>query len=78
MRCNWRFATAFAYCVEVIDPVDSIACSTSSRRWIASCGRWNGSKREGACGRPARSAACGSVSREACFEKYVCAAASIP
>ena len=59
-------------------PVESIARSTSSRRSIASCGRWNGSKTEGCCGRPASSAACVKVSFDAGFEKYVCAAASIP
>jgi hypothetical protein len=59
-------------------PASSIARSTAFRRATASAGRLKGSKAEGACGSPARSADCASVSFFAGFEKYVCAAASIP
>jgi hypothetical protein len=56
----------------------SIARSTSLRRASALSGWWKGSYTDGACGRPARSAACAIVNRFADVEKNVCAAASAP
>ena len=61
-----------------MSPFPSIARSTSSLRAIACAGRWNGSKTDGACGRPASSADSVRVSLLAGLEKYVWAAASIP
>jgi hypothetical protein len=71
-------ATALAYWLDVMFPFASIALRTSSRRAIACAGRWKGSKTDGACGNPASNADWFSVSLLAGFEKYVCAAASIP
>ena len=59
-------------------PVREHRPQTSSRRAIACAGRWNGSKTDGACGKPASSADWFSVSLRAGLEKYVCAAASMP
>ena len=70
--------TACRYWRFVITPVDDIARSTCLRLARAARGFANGSYCEGACGRPASSAACASVSSFAGFEKYVCAAASTP
>jgi hypothetical protein len=77
-RPRLRSDTVSAYCARVMSPFTSSACSTSSRRASAFCGAMNGSNADGACGSPARSAAWPRFRFFASFEKYVCAAASIP
>jgi hypothetical protein len=61
-----------------MSPESNIARKTAFRRATASAGRLNGSNTEGACGSPARSAACTRFSSWDEREKYVCAAASMP
>jgi hypothetical protein len=63
------FRVAFLNLEAVMYPFFHIACSTSFRRARAARGLTIGSKTVGACGRPASSAACTSVSWSALLEK---------
>ena len=77
-RLRFRCAFASWNCDEVMSPFTSIARNTSSRRATAATGFRYGSNDDGACGSPARSAACARFRSFAETEKYVSAAASIP
>ena len=69
---------ASSACACVIDPVDTIARSTSLRRAMAPSGFVYGFNPDVCCTRPASSADCGMFRSFAGMPKYVCAAFSMP